>query len=159
MKKNRRTWFTITAAPDAAGGRHVRYYSVECRCGRRASHQASDLKDDGLRRYFTRLGWTIGKTPTQHHCPGCLHDKPVPRPAAPPAPAPSVIVTPPPTLSLEAAWEAASDEQRADFMLKHFGLDPAAEVAPAPPEPIPAESVDDEEPADWWQRLQQERAA
>lgn len=160
MKKgDKHQWFTMTAGPNQAG-RATRYYMVECRCGVTASHHAGSFTDDKLRKIFMRQGWEIGKNKTSHLCPECKHKRKVEvEPAPPPA-------EPMPQLSrLELAWKAASDEERAAFMVRVFGYSrpqaPPAEVEVNGSEVLTlpvvevAEPVDEgDAPADWWTDLQ-----
>lgn len=74
MKKYREDafWFEITSGPSGNDGHAIRYYLARCcRCDKTASHKASGLSNDGLRKYFIRLGWYIHKNRTGHICPEC----------------------------------------------------------------------------------------
>jgi hypothetical protein len=77
MKKYRAEdyWFEITSGP-SIDGHAIRYYVIHCRrCDRMASHKASGLSNDGLRKFFVRDGWTIGRSQYGHICPECLHKR------------------------------------------------------------------------------------
>lgn len=160
MKKLQQSHFyNLTTGPDAAG-RPVRYYELECRCGRKITQHAGSFTDEKLRKLFMRAGWDVGKTQAQHRCPDCQHRR------SNVVPMLAQLPEQPQVNRLEAAWLAASEAERADFMQKIFGqvwdASPvvqadSTEAAPAEPAAEPEPAADDA-PADWWTDLQDKSA-
>lgn len=162
MSSDRQQWYTLTAGPDQAGVRQTRYYVIECRCGRQASQHASGLTNDRLRKFFIRNGWHIGKTTTQHRCPGC-NSKHADKPAVVTKPPPSVMVTPPPSRlhALQMAWDMASPGERKAFLATVYpsAIATNGSAMPEPvtapePEPVEAEELIVGEVADWWVEME-----
>jgi len=164
-------WYEMTQGPDhGVVGRVTRYYVVNCRCGVSSSHQAVSVSDEKLRKMFIRKGWDIGRTPTAHMCPGCKnkkHNRPKPFMTPPQQPAVTSPSPPLPTMTLYAAWQAASQEERKEFIrvlgaayetvveINGHTPDDVGHAVQFEPEPEPDDGPD--EPADWWQELQRKQ--
>src|SRR5215510_13692410 len=121
-------WYEISHAP-GPDGRVVRWYTISCRrCSNKLAHHANDLADSGLKKFFQHHGWEIGKARNQHLCAACNgRNKKKHQQQEPVA---EVIPLRPQLNQLEAAWAAATEEQRNIFWQRHrweMGQPPAAD--------------------------------
>lgn len=151
MKKIRDddVWFEYVERPIAGHG-FVRFYRVSCRkCGKTQDIRNTGQANEVLKKYYLKNNWDIGRSKTLHLCPDCAHKKkdraadtlyePVPEAL----PSNVVQLRPPPLPALQVAWQRASKEERADFLLwlesaqglilAHTAPTPASVPTPDPP--------------------------
>jgi hypothetical protein len=144
-------WFEILTDTAPDGARGTRYYQVSCRsCSNSQRYHAAGVSNEGLKKIFTRAGWTIGKSRFKHICPDCSR-----RHSSPPTPTPITTPEPPPEPQIsfiQKTWLHLHDDQRVEFW--HWlhetyacWVDNAGRVSliTQPALPAPAQSPNDSE--------------
>lgn len=165
MKKYRTEdfWFELTKGPSPDGVGFVRYNSITCRkCGKCTKIHNTGQSVDQMRKFFIRQNWDIGRARNLHLCPDCAvrhkHRPTEPeRPRLEPPASNVVPLRPPPQrVTLQEAWEQASESERLAFLIllrrDHAEITPQSEFKPVPP----PDSTHNDEPADWWKELNEE---